>query len=68
VIQRYAGGFVCQRPVTSTYLNEGFCIPYWKYMDKEEILDWIVLKPSNRSPFKYGCREVSNDDTIEIVN
>ena len=37
-------------------------------MDKEEILDWIVLKPSNRSPFKYGCREVSNDDTIEIVN
>jgi len=37
-------------------------------MDEEEILDWIVLKPSNRSPFKYGCREVSNDHTIEIVN
>ena len=22
-------------------------------MDKEEILDWIVLKPSNRSPFRF---------------
>ena len=68
VKQRYAGGFVWQRPVTSTYPDEGFCIPYWKYMDDEDTLDRIVLKPSNRSPFKYGSREVSNDDAIEIVN
>lgn len=30
--RKYSGGFVWQKPVTSTYPNEGFCIPYWKYM------------------------------------
>ena len=68
VQRKYAGGFVWQRPVTSTYPDEGFCIPYWKYMDREDILDHIVLKPQNRSPFKYGSREVSNDDAIEVIN
>ena len=68
VKRKYAGGFVWQMPVTSTYPDEGFCIPYWKYMDNEDILDRIVLKPQNRSPFKYGSREVSNDDAIEVIN
>ena len=68
VQRKYAGGFVWQRPVTSTYPDEGFCIPYWKYMDDEELLDRIVIKPMNRSPFKYGSREVSNDDAIEVIN
>ena len=68
VKRKYSGGFVWQKPVTSTYPDEGFCIPYWKYMDKEDVLDRIVLKPQNRSPFKYGSREVSNDDAIEVIN
>ena len=66
--ERYAGGFVWQRPVTSTYPNEGFCIPYWKYIGNEEVINRLVLKPHNRSPFKYGSREVDNDDAIEVVN
>ena len=66
--RKYSGGFVWQKPITSTYPDEGFCIPYWKYMDNEEILDRIVLKPQNRSPFKYGSREVSNDDAIDIIH
>ncbi len=66
--ERYAGGLVWQRPVTSTYPDEGFCIPYWKYMDDEDILNRLVLKPQNKSPFKYGSREVSNDDAIEVIN
>ena len=37
VQKKYSGGFVWQRPVTSTYPDEGFCIPYWKYIDNEEI-------------------------------
>lgn len=65
---RYAGGLVWQRPVTSTYPDEGFCIPYWKYMGDEELLNRLALKPQNKSPFKYGSREVSNDDAIEVVN
>ena len=68
VQKKYAGGFVWQRPVTSTYPDEGFCIPYWKYINNEEIIERILLKPLNRSPFKYGSREVDNDDAIEVVN
>ena len=68
VKKKYAGGFVWQKPVTSNYPDEGFCIPYWKYKDNEEVLNKIVLKPVNRAPFKYGSREVSNDDAIEIIN
>lgn len=66
--EKYAGGFIWQRPITSTYPDEGFCIPYWKYKENDEILSRIVLKPMNRSPFKYGSREVDNDDAIEIIN
>lgn len=68
VKRKYSGGFVWQKPVTSTYPDEGFCIPLWKYMDQEDILERLVLKPQNRSPFKYGSREVSNDDAIEVIN
>ncbi len=60
--------FVWQKPVTSTNPDEGFCIPYWKYMDDEDVLNRIVIKPQNRTPFKYGSREVYNDDAIEVVN
>ncbi len=66
--KKYAGGFVWQKPITSTYPNEGFCIPYWKYMNNEAVLERIVIKPLNRSPFKYGSREVDNDDAIEVIN
>lgn len=68
VKRKYSGGFVWQKPVTSTYPNEGFCIPYWKYMDDEDLIERLVIKPLNRSPFKYGSREVSNDDAIEVIN
>ena len=55
-------------PVTSNYPHEGFCIPYQKYMGDEDVLNKIVVKPLNSAPFKYGSREVSNDDAIEIIN
>lgn len=64
----YAGGVIWQKPITSNYPDEGLAIPYWKYMDDESILDCIVIKPIHRAPFKYGSREVSNDDAIEIIN
>lgn len=65
--QKYAGGIAWQKPVTSMYPEEGLRIPFWKYKDNEEILERIVIKPLNRSPFKYGSREVTNDDAIEII-
>lgn len=66
--RKYSGGFVWQKPITSMYPNEGFCIPYWKYLDDEKIIERLVIKPQNKSPFKYGSREVSNDDGIEVIN
>ena len=66
--KKYAGGFAWQKPITSNYPDEGFCIPYWKYMDNEDIINRLVIKPSNTSSFKYGSRAVKNDDAIEIVN
>lgn len=64
----YAGGVIWQKPVTSNYPEEGLAIPYWKYMKDESVLDRIAIKPLHRSPFKYGSREVSNDDAIEIIH
>ena len=66
--RKYAGGIVWQKPVTSSYPEEGFCIPYWKYIDNEDVLEKLVIKPLHRAPFKYGSREVTDDDAIEIVN
>ena len=63
----YAGGVVWQKPVTSNYPDEGLSIPYWKYMNDASVLDRIVIKPTHRSPFKYGSREVSDDDAIEVI-
>lgn len=37
-------------------------------MDDEDLIERLVIKPLNRSPFKYGSREVSNDDAIEVIN
>ncbi len=66
--EKYEGAFIWQMPITSNYPEKGFCIPYQKYMDDEDKLNKIVVKPLNRSPFKFGSREVSNDDAIEIIN
>lgn len=66
--KRNAGGLAWQKPITSNYPDEGFCIPYWKYMDDEMILKKLVIKPRNTSSFKYGTRAVNNDDAIEIIN
>lgn len=66
--KNYAGGVIWQKPITSNYPDEGLVIPYWNYMNDESILERIVVKPGNRSPFKYGSREVTDDDAIEIIS
>ena len=68
VKENFADGLVWQRPITSNYPDEGFCIPYQNYMGDEDALNKILVKPTNRAPFKYASREVSNDDAIEVIN
>lgn len=42
---KYADGFVWQMPVTSHYPDEGFVIPYQKYLENSEVLNKILYVP-----------------------
>ena len=64
---KYAGGFVWQMPITSHYPNQGFRIPYEKYLDKPKVLNRILLVPDNPRNFKYATRPISHDDALSIV-
>lgn len=64
----YGGGLVWQRPITSCYPDEGFRIPYNEYINNEDVLDKILFVPENAAPFKYGSREVSDDDAISLID
>lgn len=67
VKKKYAGGFVWQMPISSNYPDEGFVIPYHKYMDRPEVLERILLVPDNKRNFKYATREVPDDDALALV-
>jgi exodeoxyribonuclease V alpha subunit len=65
-LERY-GGFVWQCNLTSHYPDQGFRIPYHLYMDNQEVLDKIVLVPSNPRNFKYAARIISDDDALDLI-
>lgn len=67
VKRKYAGGFVWQMPIASNYPEEGFVIPYHKYMDRPDVLERILLVPDNKRNFKYATREVPDDDALAMV-
>lgn len=60
-------GFVWQRNVTADYPNQGLRIPYDRYMDRPDVLDQILLVPSNQRLCKYATRHVSDDEALELV-
>jgi exodeoxyribonuclease V alpha subunit len=66
-IERYGGGFVWQRNVTSLYPEEGIRLPYHLYLDCPEIIDKFLFIPDNARNFKYGTREISDDDALDLV-
>ncbi|MCD8176239.1 MAG: AAA family ATPase [Tannerellaceae bacterium] len=65
--KRYAGAFVWQIPITANYPEEGFRIPYHKYINQPDILEKIAFFPENSRNFKYAMRHVTDDDALEIV-
>lgn len=65
--KKYAGGFVWQMPITSNYPDEGFKIPYSKYIDNHEVLDKILCIPESSRNFKYATREIDDDDLLSII-
>lgn len=65
--QKYADGFVWQMPVTSHYPDEGFRIPYHKYLDNEEVLSKILYVPENSNNFKFAAKHISDDDALIYI-
>jgi len=63
----YGGGYVWQVNVETLYPDQGFRIPYHRFMDDPEILREIVFYPENPRYFKYGTRHVSDDGALSLV-
>ncbi len=65
--ERYGGGYVWQRAITSHYPDQGLRVPYHAYRDQPEVLARIVLFPENPRLCKYATRHLSDDDALGLV-
>ena len=65
--QRYGGGFVWDRTITSHYPEQGLRIPYHLYLERPELLERFALSPENPRTCKYGSRHLSDDDALGLV-
>ena len=65
--QQFGGAYVWQKNVETFYPDEGFRIPYHRYMDQPDVLEKITLIPENSRCFKYGSRHISDDDALSLV-
>lgn len=65
--QRYAGGFIWQLPITSHYPNEGFKIPFDKYLENESVLSKILYVPEQSNNFKYAAKHINDDDALIYI-
>jgi len=48
-------------------IHQGLRIPYHVYQDQPEILEQILLVPSNPRTCKYASRHISDDDALDLV-
>lgn len=65
--ERYGGGFVWQRAITSHYPDEGLRLPYHVYRDRPDVLNRIALFPENPRLCKYATRHFADDDALALV-
>jgi exodeoxyribonuclease V alpha subunit len=65
--ERFAGGMIWARNVSSCYPDEGLRLPYHRYRDDRETLDRFVIYPENPRTCKYGARLLTNDDAIGLL-
>ncbi len=61
------GPNVWARNITSTYPEEGFRIPYHRYMDNPEILERLLFVPEDARLFKYATRHLTDDDALGVI-
>ena len=67
VAERYAGGMIWARDVTSAYPAEGVRLPYHLYRDDQEMLSQLAVYPENPMLCKMGSRHLSDDDAIGLL-
>jgi exodeoxyribonuclease V alpha subunit len=67
VKERYGGGFVWDRTITSHYPEQGLRLPYHLYAERPEVLERFALSPENPRTCKYGSRHLSDDDALGLV-
>lgn len=67
VQERYAGGLIWARNVSSHYPHEGLRLPYHRYRDNPDTLHRIAVFPENARTCKYGARLLTNDDAIGLL-
>ncbi|WP_300051195.1 AAA family ATPase [Sulfitobacter sp.] len=67
ISERFAGGMIWGRNVTSLYPDEGLRLPYHLYRDDPDILNRFVIYPDNPRTCKYGARLLTNDDAIGLL-
>lgn len=67
VRERFAGGMIWARNVSSHYPNEGLRLPYHRYREDFDTLRRIAVFPENPRICKYGARHLTNDDAIGLL-
>lgn len=67
VKERYGGGFVWQRAITSHYPDQGLRLPYHVYRDRPDVLTRIAVFPENPRLCKYATRHFADDDALGLV-
>ena len=67
VAERYAGGVIWAREITSSYPEEGVRLPYHRYLDDPRCLAEIAVFPENQAICKYGSKHLSDDEAIGVL-
>ena len=67
IAERYAGGLIWARQITSSYPKEGIRLPYHRYLDDPEQLAEIAVYPEHPTLCKYGSKHVSDDEAIGVL-
>lgn len=67
VRERYAGGMIWARNISSHYPNEGLRLPYHLYRDNPEVMQRIAVFPENPRTCKYGAKLLTSDDAIGLL-
>jgi hypothetical protein len=65
--ERYGGGFVWDRTITSHYPDQGLRLPYHLYRDRPEMMAKFAVIPENPRTCKYGSKHLSDDDALGLV-